>query len=197
MKQFWLVAAAALLLVTLLPDGAFAQRRGIDGGFRGGAIGGGFRGAAIGGGFRGAAIGGGFRPGAAIGGSRLPRRRPWHGPRRRGGSRLPRGRDRQGLARRRSRPRFPRGRNRQGRPRRRLSRRRLGTGMEGAPRMGLGLAGRSRLWAWRVELSLLRLVLRGSLPRVEWLCMGKHLLRLLLSGLTSAGGDGVLPARCR
>jgi hypothetical protein len=64
MKQFWLVAAA-LLLTTLLPDGASAQR----GGFRGGAIGGGFRAAAIGGGFRGgvspgfraAAIGGGFR----------------------------------------------------------------------------------------------------------------------------------------
>jgi hypothetical protein len=34
MKQFWLVAAA-LLLTTLLPDGAFAQR----GGFRGGAMG--------------------------------------------------------------------------------------------------------------------------------------------------------------
>ena len=70
MKQFWLVAAAALILVTLLPDGAFAQR----GGFRGGGVGGGFRGAAIGGGFRGGglgmarvgAVGGGFR-GAAIG----------------------------------------------------------------------------------------------------------------------------------
>jgi hypothetical protein len=36
MKQFWLVAAA-LVLTTLLPDGAFAQR----GGFRGAAIGGG------------------------------------------------------------------------------------------------------------------------------------------------------------
>src|SRR5262249_4727106 len=57
MKQFWLVAAAALLVTTLLPGGAFAQR----GGFRGGAIGGGFRGAAIGGGFRGAAIGRGCR----------------------------------------------------------------------------------------------------------------------------------------
>jgi hypothetical protein len=78
MKQFWLVVAAALLLTTLIPDGAFAQRGGfrggggIGGGFRGAAIGGGgmgggFRGAAIGGGFRGAAIGGGFR-GAAIGG---------------------------------------------------------------------------------------------------------------------------------
>jgi hypothetical protein len=72
MKQFWIVAAVAVLLTALLPDGAFAQRGGfrggaIGGGFRGGAIGGGFRGAAIGGGFRGAAIGGGFR-GAAIGG---------------------------------------------------------------------------------------------------------------------------------
>jgi hypothetical protein len=62
MKQFWLVAAAALVVTTLLPDGAFAQR----GGFRGGAIGGGFRGAAIGGGFRGvgpgiARVGPGFR----------------------------------------------------------------------------------------------------------------------------------------
>jgi hypothetical protein len=64
MKQFWLVAAAAVLLTSLLPNGAFAQR----GGFRGAAIGGGFRGAAIGGGFRGAAIGGGFR-GAPIGGA--------------------------------------------------------------------------------------------------------------------------------
>src|SRR5258706_10546401 len=68
MKQFWLVAAAALVVTTLLPDGAFAQR----GGFRGGAIGGGFRGAAIGGGFRGvgpgiARVGPGFRA-TAIGG---------------------------------------------------------------------------------------------------------------------------------
>ena len=67
MKQFWLVAAAALVVTTLLPDGAFAQR----GGFRGGAMGGGFRGAAIGGGFRGvgpgiARVGPGFRA-AAIG----------------------------------------------------------------------------------------------------------------------------------
>jgi hypothetical protein len=69
MKQFWLVAAAALILVASLPDGAFAQRGGFrggglgGGGFRGGAIGGGFRGGAIGGGFRGGAIGGGFRGG--------------------------------------------------------------------------------------------------------------------------------------
>src|SRR4029453_11828245 len=48
MKHFWFVAAAAVLLMTLLPDGAFAQR----GGFRGAAIGGG----GMGGGFRGAAI---------------------------------------------------------------------------------------------------------------------------------------------
>ena len=73
MKRFWLAAAAALILTTMLPEGAFAQRGGFrgggfgGGGFRGAAIGGGFRGAAIGGGFRGAAIGGGFR-GAAIGG---------------------------------------------------------------------------------------------------------------------------------
>src|SRR5207245_8603417 len=73
MKRFWLAAAAALILTTMLPDGAFAQRGGFrgggfgGGGFRGAAIGGGFRGAAIGGGFRGTGIGGGFR-GTAIGG---------------------------------------------------------------------------------------------------------------------------------
>ena len=66
MKRFWLAAAAALILTTMLPDGAFAQR----GGFRGGGFGGGgFRGAAIGGGFRGvgfrtATIGPRFRAGA-------------------------------------------------------------------------------------------------------------------------------------
>jgi hypothetical protein len=79
MKQLWLVAAAALLLTTLLPDGAFAQRGGfrgaaiggggMGGGFRGAAIGGGFRGAPIGRGFRGAPIGAGFRT-ASIGGFR-------------------------------------------------------------------------------------------------------------------------------
>jgi hypothetical protein len=73
MKQFWLVAGAALILVSLLPDEAFAQHRGggFGGGFRGGAMGGGFRGGgvgmgrvgAVGGGFRGAAIGGGLRGG--------------------------------------------------------------------------------------------------------------------------------------
>src|SRR5437764_1059234 len=74
MKRFWLAAAAALILTTMLPDGAFAQRGGFrgggfgGGGFRGAAIGGGFRGAAIGGGFRGTGIGGGFR-GTAIGGT--------------------------------------------------------------------------------------------------------------------------------
>jgi hypothetical protein len=67
MKQFWLVAAA-LLLTSLLPDEAFAQRGGRGGAIGGGGMGGGFRGAAIGGGgmgggFRGAAIGGGFRGG--------------------------------------------------------------------------------------------------------------------------------------
>ena len=73
MKRFWFAAAAALILTTMLPEGAFAQRGGFrgggfgGGGFRRAAIGGGFRGAAISGGFRGAAIGGGFR-GAAIGG---------------------------------------------------------------------------------------------------------------------------------
>src|SRR6201997_4290060 len=73
MKRFWLAAAAALILKTMLPVGVFPQRGGFrgggfgGGGFRGAAIGGGFRGAAIGGGFRGAAIGGGFR-GAGIGG---------------------------------------------------------------------------------------------------------------------------------
>ena len=46
MKRFWLAAAAALILTTMLPDGSFAQR----GGFRGGGFGGGgFRGAAKGG----------------------------------------------------------------------------------------------------------------------------------------------------
>ena len=75
MKRFWLAAAAALILTTMLPDGAFAQRGGFrgggfgGGGFRGAAIGGGFRGAAMGGGFRGATVGGGFR-GAGI---RTPR----------------------------------------------------------------------------------------------------------------------------
>src|SRR5262249_23782345 len=61
MKQFWLVAAAGLMLATLLPNEAFAQR-GIGPRMGGGGIGGGFRGAAIGprfagGGCRGAAIG--------------------------------------------------------------------------------------------------------------------------------------------
>jgi hypothetical protein len=80
MKQFWLVVAAGLVLVSLLPNDALAQGpRMVGGGISGG---GGFRGAAIGpriggggiGGFRGAAVGprfvgggvGGFR-GAAIG----------------------------------------------------------------------------------------------------------------------------------
>ena len=55
MKHLWLIGAAALVLLALLPDDAFAQRPPIGGGgFRGGAIGGGgFRGAAIGGGARG------------------------------------------------------------------------------------------------------------------------------------------------
>src|SRR5262245_66212108 len=85
MKRLWLVAAAGLVLVSLMPNEAFAQGPrmvgggGGGGGFRGAAIGGGgFRGAAIGpriggggiGGVRGAAVGprfvgGGFR-GAAI-----------------------------------------------------------------------------------------------------------------------------------
>src|SRR5262249_54052106 len=47
MKQFWLLAAAGLMLVTLLPNDAFAQR-GIGPRMGGGGIGGGFRGAAIG-----------------------------------------------------------------------------------------------------------------------------------------------------
>jgi len=62
MKAFWLVAAAGLVLVSLLPNEAFAQR-GIGPRMVGG--GGGFRGAAIGpriggggvGGFRGGAVG--------------------------------------------------------------------------------------------------------------------------------------------
>jgi hypothetical protein len=78
MKAFWLVAAAGLVLVSLLPNEAFAQR-GIGPRMVGGGGGGGFRGAAIGpriggggiGGFRGAAVGpsfvgGGFR-GATVG----------------------------------------------------------------------------------------------------------------------------------
>jgi hypothetical protein len=79
MKQFWLVAAA-LLLTSLLPDGAFAQRGERGGAIGGGGMGGGFRGAAIGGGgmgggFRGAPMGGGFRgggPGIARIGGRGP-----------------------------------------------------------------------------------------------------------------------------
>jgi hypothetical protein len=75
MKQFWVIAAAALLFTALLPEGASAQRGGFrggggfGGGFRGAAIGGGFRGGAIGGGFRAAPLGGGFRA-APIGGFR-------------------------------------------------------------------------------------------------------------------------------
>src|SRR5262245_65641480 len=89
MKQFWLLAAVGLMLVTLLPNEAFAQR-GIGPRMVGGGIGGGFRGAAIGpriggggfGGFRGAAIG----PRFAGGGSRCRDRsafRRWRLSRRR------------------------------------------------------------------------------------------------------------------
>ena len=72
MKQLWLIGAATLGLLALLPGAAFAQRAPIGGGgMRGGAIGGGgggFRGGAIGGGgFRGAAIGGGGFRGPVIG----------------------------------------------------------------------------------------------------------------------------------
>ena len=75
MKQLWLIGAAALGLLALLPDDAFAQRPPIGGGgFRGAAIGGGgggFRGGAIGGGgFRGGIGGGGFRGGIGGGGFR-------------------------------------------------------------------------------------------------------------------------------
>jgi hypothetical protein len=70
MKKILLIGAATLLLASLLPGDASAQRggrgggMGMGGGFRGGAIGGGgFRGGIGGGGFRGAAIGG-FRGGA-------------------------------------------------------------------------------------------------------------------------------------
>jgi hypothetical protein len=70
MKQFLLVATAVVLLTTLLPDGAFAQR----GGFRGTAIGGGFHGK-VGPGFR----GGGFR-GAGWGGPGRGWRRGWDAP---------------------------------------------------------------------------------------------------------------------
>jgi hypothetical protein len=57
MKQFLLVAAAGVLLTTLLPDGAFAQRGGVRGGAVAaapGKVGPGFRA----GGFRGAGWGG-------------------------------------------------------------------------------------------------------------------------------------------
>jgi hypothetical protein len=77
MKQLWLIGAATLGLLALLPGDAFAQRAPIGGGgMRGGAIGGGgFRGAAIGGGFRGAPISSGFR-GGMVGRSGLGFRGP-------------------------------------------------------------------------------------------------------------------------
>jgi hypothetical protein len=70
MKKLLLVPATLLVLVSLAPDPASAQRgmrAGGFGGFRGAAIGGGFRGAAIGRGFRGGFAGARFRT-AAIGG---------------------------------------------------------------------------------------------------------------------------------
>jgi hypothetical protein len=78
MKQFLLVATAVVLLTTLLPDGAFAQR----GGFRGTAIGGGFHGK-VGPGFHGK-VGPGFRDGgfrrAGWGGPGRGWRRGWDSP---------------------------------------------------------------------------------------------------------------------
>jgi len=60
MKRLMLVGAAALVLVSLMPDDASAQRgRGGGGGMRVGGGGGGVRAAAIGGGYRGAGIAGG------------------------------------------------------------------------------------------------------------------------------------------
>jgi len=159
MKQFWLVAAAAVLLTTLLPDGAFAQR----GGFRGAAIGGGFRGAAMmSGGFRGAPIGGAFRT-ASIGGFRgvgpgVAR----IGPGFRAAAVAP------GIAR--VGPGFSSSRHWSRLPWcpcRGLPRRRLGARMALAERVGLGLA--RCLWArrWRgVGLSLLRFVLLRFLHRL-------------------------------
>jgi hypothetical protein len=66
MKQLFLVGAAALILVSLLPDVASAQRG------RGGIGIGGFRGAPIGGGggFRGVGIGRGGYRGVGVGGLR-------------------------------------------------------------------------------------------------------------------------------
>ena len=55
MKHFWLVAAAGLVLVSLLPNEAFAQAPRMVGG---GIGGGGFRGAAVGPRFVGGGIGG-------------------------------------------------------------------------------------------------------------------------------------------
>ena len=77
LKHLWLIGAAALVLLALLPDDAFAQRPPIGGGgFRGAAIGGGgFRGGIGGGGFRGAPISSGFR-GGMIGRSGLGFRGP-------------------------------------------------------------------------------------------------------------------------
>jgi hypothetical protein len=81
MKQLWLIGAATLGLLALLPGDAFAQRAPIGGGgMRGGAIGGGgggFRGGAIGGGgFRGPVIGSGVRVAGFRGGGW---RRGWGG----------------------------------------------------------------------------------------------------------------------
>ncbi len=60
MKRLMLVGAAALVLVSLMPDDASAQRgRGGGGGMRVGGGGGGVHAAAIGGGYRGAGIAGG------------------------------------------------------------------------------------------------------------------------------------------
>jgi hypothetical protein len=66
MKRLLLVGAAALVLASLMPDDASAQRGRGGGGMRIGGGGGGLRAAAIGGGYRGAGIGGGYR-GVGIG----------------------------------------------------------------------------------------------------------------------------------
>jgi hypothetical protein len=76
MKRLMLVGAAALVLASLMPDDASAQRgRGGGSGMRVGGGGGGVRAAAIGGGYRGAGIAGGgyairsagIAPGVGIG----------------------------------------------------------------------------------------------------------------------------------
>ena len=202
MNKICILGAAALIATAFLPDVASAQRGGggmrgggmggfhgggMGGGFRGGGMGGGFRGGAIGGGFRGAAIGGGGFRGAAIGpgfsggiggggfrsgaiggfrGGAIQRRLPWR-------------RDR--------RPRLPRpsvGEASRGRLRWWWLSSRLGLGSAARRcRIGLGL----------LRLSLLLLVLLGSLRRMGRLHLGQH---LRLSQIAIRTALNVLHGRC-